>query len=195
MDAKKISILSAIAASSCCLPPLILLALTLLGIGTAGFAGFSTTLGSLKWIILPLAILGLSLSYYLYYRERKKCSTESCKMINEKLTKIMLIFSTILIVGFTSWSIYPYIMGSVNQPDLISQSKHYAIFQIDGMTCGGCEIAVNKSIELTGMVDSVKSNFIDSKAYIWSSEFIKDMKPIQDAIASVGYTSVLIKQK
>ncbi|RME21814.1 MAG: hypothetical protein D6800_11685, partial [Candidatus Zixiibacteriota bacterium] len=63
MDAKKVSFLSMLAASSCCVPPLILLGLTVLGIGSAGLAGFSTTLGTLKWYLLPLAIVGVGVSY------------------------------------------------------------------------------------------------------------------------------------
>ncbi len=72
MDPKKLSILSAIAASSCCVPPLILLGLMLLGIGTAGFAGLSSALGSVKWYILPLAMAGITSSYWLYFRGKKK---------------------------------------------------------------------------------------------------------------------------
>lgn len=196
MDSKKVSILSAIAASSCCLPPLILLGLTLLGVGTAGVAGLSSTLGAMKWYILPLAVIGVGLSYWLYLREKKKCSSTACKMANEKLTKTMLTVSTVVVIGFLGWSVYPYILGS----DKVSyeggtSSSHYTIYQVDGMTCGGCEIAIDGAINATGVVDSVKSSFIDSKAYIWYSDPNLDLEKFNEAIRSVGYEPELLESK
>lgn len=191
MDAKKVSILSAIAASSCCVLPLILLGLTLLGVGTAGVAGLSSTLGAIKWYILPLAVVGVGLSYWLYFREKKKCSTQACKMASEGFTKSMLTISTIVVFGFLSWSVYPYILGATPVPSGGgSSSTHFAVYQVDGMTCGGCEIAVDEAIKATGLVDSVKSSFVESKAYIWF-EGEPDLVSITKAIASVGYEAKL----
>lgn len=196
MDAKKVSILSMIAASSCCLPPLILLGLTLIGVGTAGFAGVSSTLGSIKWYILPLAIVGVSLSYWLYFREKRKCSHASCKMATERLTKTMLTISTVVVVGFLGWSVYPYILGATPAPsDGGSSSAHFVVYQVDGMTCGGCEIAIDGVIEATGAADSVKSSFTDSKAYIWYSDANTDLAKFESAIQSVGYKPRLIESK
>jgi copper chaperone CopZ len=187
MDAKKVSILSMVAASSCCLPPLILLGLMLIGVSTVGVAGLSTTLGSLKWYILPFAILGVGLSYLLYFREKKKCSTKACKMANEKLTKTMLTISTIVVFGFLSWSVYPYFTeASHSSLPIGSSSPNFAVYTVEGMTCGGCEIAVDEAIKSTGLVDSVRSDFTQSKAYIWFKED-PDFESIFEAVASVGY--------
>lgn len=195
MDAKKVSLLSMIAASSCCLPPLILLGLTLIGVGTAGVAGLSSTLGSLKWYILPLAILGVALSYWLYFREKKRCSTQACMMVSERCSKFMLTFSTIVVCGFLAWSVYPYVLGSVPAPQLTETSSlHFASYTIEGMTCGGCEIAVDEAIKATGLVDSVRSDFTESKAYVWFKEE-PDSELITKAVASVGYEAKLYKVK
>jgi copper chaperone CopZ len=189
MDAKKLSIVSMIAASSCCLPPLILLGLTLIGVGTAGVAGLSSTLGSLKWYILPLAIFGVGLSYWLYFREKKKCSTKACRMVNKGLTKTMLTISTIVVAGFLSWSIYPYVLGATPAPQLTaSSSTHFAAYSIDGMTCGGCEIAVNEAIRATALVDSVKSDFTTGKAYVWFKGK-PDADLIESTVGLVGYNA------
>mgnify|MGYP005841652163 CR=1 FL=1 len=187
MDAKKVSIFSMVAASSCCLPPLILLGLTLIGVGTAGIVGLSSTLGSLKWYFLPLGIAGVGLSYWLYFREKKKCSSASCRMANEKLTKTMLMISTVVVFGFFAWSIYPYFTESLHFPKTIdSVSPNFAVYTIEGMTCGGCEIAVNQSILATGIVDSVKSDFMTSEACVWFKKADGSVA-IAKAVASVGY--------
>lgn len=187
MNAKKLSILSMIAASSCCLPPLFLLGLTLIGVSTVGATGLSTTLGSFKWYILPLAIFGVGLSFWLYFRERRKCSTKACRMAHEKLTKTMLTISTLVVFGFLAWSVYPYFTGGTPAPQPTERSSaNFAVYSIDGMTCGGCEIAVNEAIQATGLVDSVRSDFLDSKAYVWFKGE-PDFESITRAVASVGY--------
>ncbi len=196
MDAKKVSILSAIAASSCCLPPLILLGLTLLGVGTAGVAGLSSTMGAIKWYILPLAIVGVGVSYWLYFREKKKCAGTACKMVNETFTKTMLTISTVVVFGFLSWSVYPYVLGTTPIPsEGGSSSAHFAVYQVDGMTCGGCEIAIDGAVNATGVVDSVKSSFTESKAYIWYNDANTDLAKVESAIQSVGYKPKLIESK
>ena len=196
MDPKKISILSALAASSCCVLPLALLGLSLLGIGTAGAAGFSTTLGSVKWFIMPLAAMGVAFSYWLYFREKKKCSTTGCKMAGSRFTKIMLTISTLVVSGFFVWSVYPYILGTDGNRVIVSASSaQLAVFKVEGMTCGGCEIAVNGAITATGLVDSVKSSFIESKAYLWYNQDHLDLNVMGEALASVGYEAELVELK
>lgn len=196
MNVKKMSVLSAILASSCCVPPLILLGLTLLGVGTAGFAGLSTTLGAVKWYLLPLAVVGVGSSYYLYFREKRQCAGAACKIVNEKLTKTVLSISTIVVVGFLTWSIYPYALGS--SEILIGDnagSPRLAVFQVDGMTCGGCEIAVDGAINATGLADSVKSSFTESKAYVWYADSDTDIEEFLSAINSIGYKASLLEVK
>ncbi|MFQ5606845.1 MAG: cation transporter [Candidatus Zixiibacteriota bacterium] len=194
MQAKNLSILSALTSSACCVPPLILLGISLIGIGGAGLAGLSSTLGALKWYLLPLAFVGLGSSYYLYFRDKKTCASQACRMVNQKLTKVMLTVSTVVVTGFLSWSVYPYILGAEEISTSGNQSSpHLAVFQVDGMTCGGCEIAIDGAINATGLADSVKSSFIEGKAYIWYSD--TDTKPVEfeKALNSVGYTAKLEK--
>ena len=151
-------------------------------------------MGALKWYIFPVTIAGLILSYYLYFREKKKCSGTACKMANEKFTKTMLSVSTMVVVGFFAWSVYPYVLGSEQVlASNVQSSAHLAVFEVNGMTCGGCEIAVNGVVEATGAADSVKASFTESKAYIWFSDPETDMATFTDAISTVGYDAILIE--
>jgi len=193
VNARKLSVFSAIAASSCCVPPLILLGMTLLGIGTVGLAGFSSTLGSIKWYVMPLAIVGVSLSYYMYFREKKKCAGTACKMANATFTKTMLTISTMVVFGFLTWSVYPYVIGSGAPLSGGDSSVHFAVYQVDGMTCGGCEISVDAAVAATGIVDSAKSSFMEQKTYVWFGESGTDFDKIEDAIKSVGYEPLLLE--
>lgn len=194
MDPKKLSIASALLASSCCVLPLLLLGMTLLGIGTAGLAGASTVLGSLKWYLFPMGIVGLGLSYYLYFREKKKCATEACRMVNQRLTKLMLIVSTVVIAGFLLWSVYPYVLGS----DALSASppadpEHaVAVLAVEGMTCGGCEIAVGRALRAVAGVDSVKVSYPEERAIIWYGHADATVEQFASALDQVGYNAELI---
>lgn len=186
MNARMASIFSAAAAASCCLPPLILLGLMLLGVGTAGLAGFSSTMGAIKWYIMPLAIAGLGTSYYLYYREKKKCRGTACKMVGQRMTQAMLTISTITVFGFLVWSVFPTNLGQADAP----ATGQLAVFEVTGMTCGGCELAVDGAITATELADSVKSSFAESLVYVWYSG---ETDPAQFvlAIARVGFEAVL----
>lgn len=198
MDSKKLSILSAIAASSCCLPPLILLGLTLLGIGSAGFAGFSSTLGAMKWYLMPLAFLGLATSFYLYRREKKKCAGAGCKMVSQRFTQVSLTFSTVVVLGFSFWSLYPYISPSANNDMTISESEQFASFTVDGMTCGSCEFVIDEALKATGMIDSVHSSFLEGTSFVWYNDNAADigheaaLDSLLLAINSVGYTATVL---
>ena len=186
MKARMASIFSAVAAMSCCIPPLILLGLTLLGVGTAGLAGFSSTMGALKWYFMPLAIAGLGSSYYMYFRENQKCRGADCKMVGQRMTQTMLTISTITVFGFLVWSAFPTILGQAKAPI----TGQIAVFDVSGMTCGGCELAVDGAVTATELADSVKSSFAESVVHIWYSG---DTDPAQfeSAIANVGFKAVL----
>ncbi len=192
MSIKKTSVFSALLASTCCVPPLILLGLSLIGVGTAGVAGLSGTLGSLKWYLLPMALVGLGTSYVLYFRERSRCKAAACKMVGKKFTSATLLTSTILVMGFTAWSVYPYLTGnSTVVTNDQSASTHFAVFEVEGMTCGACEVAVNSSIKATGLVDSVKSSFTEGKTIVWYSGDNVEPNQILKAIQNVGYNAKL----
>lgn len=195
MDPKKLSIVSALLASSCCVLPLLLLGMTLLGIGTVGLAGASTVLGSLKWYLFPMAIVGLGLSYYLYFREKKKCATEACRMVNQRLTKSMLSLSTLVIVGFLLWSVYPYVLGTeaLSASPPANPEHAVAILAVEGMTCGGCEIAVGEALRALAGVDSVRVSYPEERAVVWYGHAEVTVERFAAALDQVGYSAELIR--
>ena len=117
-------------------------------------------------------------------------------MAGGRLTLVMLTFSTVVVVGFLTWSVYPYLLDSGGLAvDGGSSSNHLAVYKVDGMTCGGCEIAVDRAITATGLVDSVKSSFVEGRAYIWYSDSDVSLDEFKSALASVGYEAALIEQQ
>ncbi len=108
----------------------------------------------------------------------------------------MLTISTLVVSVFFVWSVYPYVLGTDRNRVMVSASSaQLAVFEIEGMTCGGCEIAVNGAITATGLVDSVKSSFTESKVYLWYNQDQLDLNIIGEALASVGFKTELVEEK
>ncbi len=86
-----VSLVSAFAASLCCVLPL---AVILLGLGSGAF--MATTM-KYRAILIPLGAGGVALGYFLYFRERRRCRTLACRMVGAKLNLALLIFATVVV--------------------------------------------------------------------------------------------------
>jgi len=84
---------TAVAASSCCLLPLVVV---FLGIGSGAF--MMTTM-KFRPILFPIGLLGLGTSYYLYYRERQRYKILACAMPGQTFNRVMLILATLIMLG------------------------------------------------------------------------------------------------
>jgi mercuric ion transport protein len=88
-----VGLVSALAASSCCLLPL---AVVFFGIGSGAF--MMTTM-QFRPILFPLGLIGLATSYYLYFRERRRCRTVACAMVGKTINLVTLALATLIMVG------------------------------------------------------------------------------------------------
>ena len=96
-----VSLASAFVASLCCVLPL---AVVLLGLGSGAF--MMTTM-KYSNIFTPIGVIGVSLGYFLYFREKKKSTACGCPMRSKKLNLTILIFATILIVLSVVFNLFP----------------------------------------------------------------------------------------
>lgn len=88
-----IGFVTAVAASSCCLLPLVVV---FLGIGSGAF--MMTTM-KFRPILFPIGLIGLGTSYYLYFRERRRCQTLACTMVGKTFNRVMLTLATLIMLG------------------------------------------------------------------------------------------------
>ena len=96
-----VSLPSAVVASLCCVLPLVVV---LLGLGSGAFMMYTM---KYSYIFIPIGIVGVSLGYFFYFRERKKCDALSCRMAAGKFNFVMLIFSTIVVVMAIVFVVFP----------------------------------------------------------------------------------------
>lgn len=89
------SILSAVAASACCIGPAVL---ALLGAGTVGLSG---VIGVYRPYFIGLSVVLLGVAFYLTYRKREvKCEDGTCKKVGAgKWEKISVWFAAVVTVA------------------------------------------------------------------------------------------------
>ncbi len=96
-----VSLPSAFIASLCCVLPL---AVVLLGLGSGAFMMYTMRY---SYIFIPIGVIGVSLGYFFYFREKKKCNALSCRMAAGKFNLVMLVFSTIVVVMAIIFTVFP----------------------------------------------------------------------------------------
>lgn len=97
-------LIAAVLAASCCILPILLIAL-----GVAG-AGLMATAMAYEWITLPAGTLGLVIAYALYFREKRRCETQACRFVGRGVNRALLAATTLIVVAalllrlFPSWT-------------------------------------------------------------------------------------------
>ena len=195
MKSGKVSIFSAVLASSCCIIPLILLGLTLIGLGSLGLSGISTTVGNLKWFLMPIAIFGLSYSYLRYFKEKKESVSCGCEMVGKKTNRILLGVSSVLVLTFLTFSLYPYLFAkekSATNTELIS-GLNQTHLKIEGMTCVTCTLTAKKALESVPGVKRVWVGLKEKQAIVDYEPNLVQEENLVEAVNKVGYKAHIEK--
>ena len=77
-------------ASICCVLPM---TIVLLGLGSGGFMMVTM---QYRIFLYPLGLVGLVTAYWLYFRRRKVCDAQVCRMQGKRWNIEGLVFSTVL---------------------------------------------------------------------------------------------------
>jgi len=85
-----ISLSTSFGSTICCVLPM---TIVLLGLGSGGFMMLTM---QYRIILYPLGLLGLAVSYWLYFRRKKACETQVCQMQGKRMNIAALVFSTFL---------------------------------------------------------------------------------------------------
>ena len=180
-------IIAALAASSCCIPPII-----------AAIAGVGGAAGSLSWMeplrpyLIGLAIIAISYAWYNYLKPKKAddcgCSIEKPKWYQ---TKGFLIGMTLFSVISITIPYYSHIFYSDNKKEVIVADKSNVEsikVEIQGMTCSSCEQHIDHSVnELEGILN-IHSSYEKGNTEIQFDKTKTTIEKIEKAINSTGYT-------
>ena len=187
-------LLTAIAASLCCITPVLALIA-----GTSGVVSTFSWLEPFRPYLIGLTLLVLGFAWYQKLKTRKQidCACDTDELPAGKTGKPKFIQSKTFLGIVTVFAIvmlaFPYYSGIfypstekqiivVNKSDIKTTE-----FKISGMTCTGCEEHVNHEVnKLNGIVNS-KASYENGNAIIEFDSTKTNETEIEKAINSTGY--------
>ncbi len=187
-------LLTAIAASLCCITPVLALIA-----GTSGIASTFSWIEPFRPYLIGLTILVLGFAWCQKLKPQKEidCECETDDLPDAKAGKPKFILSKTFLGIVTVFSIlmlaFPYYSGmfypNIEKQIIVVDKSDIKTteFKISGMTCVSCEEYVNKEVnKLNGIVNS-KTSYENGNAIIEFDETKTNEIEIEKAINSIGY--------
>ncbi len=190
-----IGLFSAIAASLCCITPVLALIA-----GVSGLASAFSWLEPVRPYFIGLTILVLGFAWYQKLKPKKQidCNCdkdEKPKFIQTKMFLGIVTAFAIIMLAFPYYSsiFYP---KTEKQIIVVDKSNIQKVeFTINGMTCPSCEEHVNHEVnKLTGIISS-NASYEKGKAIVEFDDSKTNITEIEKAINSTGYSVTSKKEK
>ena len=96
-----VSFSSALVASLCCLLPL---AIVVLGLGSGAFMMVTM---QYRNIFVPVGVVGVGIGYYLYFKEKRRCSSIGCSFVGRKTNLALLVVATLMVASALLLDFFP----------------------------------------------------------------------------------------
>ena len=178
---------AAVAASSCCIPPVIAL---IAGVG--GGASALSWMEPFRPYLIGLAVLAIGYAWYSYLRTKK---ADDCCEVDAKpkwyQTKGFLIGITLFAAISISFPYYAHIFYPNNNNKevvVVSEANMQTLnFDIEGMTCSGCAAHVENEVNKLSGIISVSASYDNENATVTFDKSKTAKKDIEKAINSTGY--------
>jgi len=183
-------LLSAFAASLCCITPVIAL-----------LAGSSSIAANFSWIeparpyLLGLSIAVLAFAWYVKLKPAKTndidCNCETTKKAAFLQSKTFLSIVTVFAILMMTFPLYAkvfYPKPKVQTATVAAvDNKQQVKFTIQGMTCEGCEEHVNNELSKVKGVLAYKTSYETRSSLVTFDKSKVDEKTIEVAINKTGY--------
>lgn len=184
------SIVTGVAASLCCITPILAIVA-----GVGGMASLFSWVEPLRPYLIVVTLIVLIIAWYVQLKAKK--SEPNCDCETEKNSKtsssFILGFITVFVglsLSFPYYANYFITTNSANKMDVNSVNWNQTSFKIEGMTCSGCEVAIEKEVaNLVGVI-SVDANYDKSNAIVKFDTLKVSIKEIEKAISKTGYQVV-----
>jgi mercuric ion transport protein len=187
-------VLSAIAASLCCITPVLALVA-----GTSGLASTFSWLEPARPYFISLTISVLGFAWYQKLKPKKQidCNCETEEKPKFIQSKMFLGIVTAFAIVMLAFPYYAHIFYPKTEKQIIVVDKsnvQTVEFSINGMTCASCEEHVNHEVnKLSGIIKSTAS-YENENAIVEFDNSKTTITEIEKAINGTGY-SVTDKKK
>jgi len=180
-------LLTAIAASLCCITPVLALIA-----GTSGLASTFSWLEPFRPYFIGFTILVLGFAWYQKFKPKNKfdCNCETDEKPKFIQSKTFLGIVTAFAVMMLAFPYYAYFFYPKTEKQVIVVDKsdiRTVEFNIRGMTCTSCEEHINHEVKkLSGIINSIAS-YKYGNAFIEFDNSKTSTVEIEKAINSTGY--------
>ena len=195
--ASSVGLMTAFAASLCCITPLIAL--------LAGASGAASTLSWLEPFrpyLIGMSVLALVFAWVQSFRSLntaqckadESCTVPQKSFLASRSFLLLMTVVTALVAAFPLYSKAFYPKPGVELILVVESSKiHKAVFTIKGMTCAGCEVHVNSELaKENGVVETVTS-YAKRNTVVRFDGTKTTIQQLQAAIAKIGYKVIATK--
>jgi len=175
-------VLAAIAASSCCIPPVIA---AIAGVG--GMGSSMSWMEPLRPYLIGLAVVAIGYAWYAHLKPKKVddcgCEVEKPKFYQKRGFLVGMSLFAAISISFPYYSGIFFADGSNNIVIVENQSDVVeGLITIDGMTCDGCEHHVNSTLNNSEGVLEAESSYSTGQATV---KFDKTKNTIDQLAAEV----------
>ncbi|MEW6208697.1 MAG: mercuric transporter MerT family protein [Acidobacteriota bacterium] len=185
------AVLAALAASLCCVGPLLFVAL---GLGTfSAAAAFEAARPYLLGVAAVLLAFGF---YRTYFKREKECASgEACatKPIN-KVSRLGLWIASVAVLAFAFSPYYAgklayklQAAGATTETTANEQATTQTTFKVEGMTCGGCETTVRLALERMPGVRRAEVSYSKGEALVEYDPQATSADNLRKIINQIGY--------
>ena len=182
-------LLSAVAASLCCIAPVLAIVS-----GASGVASTFSWMEPFRPYLIGTTVLVLAFAWYQKLKPKTKeeidCNCDDDGKLPFMQTKKFLGLITVFAALMLAFPYYSGIFYPDNKKEAIimdSSNVQNISFNIKGMTCSSCEEHVNHAVsELEGIVE-IKSSYEKGNAKVKFDKSKTNIEEIEKAINSTGY--------
>ncbi|MDX5437576.1 mercuric transport protein MerTP [Pontibacter vulgaris] len=183
-----LGVFGAIAASMCCITPL----LALLA-GTSGVASSFSFLEPYRYVLAGATIIVLGLAWYQKLRPVKQedcdCEAQKSSFFQTKTFLFAVTAFAAVMLAFPSFShiFYPKPKQAMQTAVAGINTTKTVEFGISGMTCSGCEAHVEQEVFALNGIVKAKASYDNSNAVVAFDSTKTSIAAIEKAILKTGY--------
>lgn len=188
-------VFSAIAASLCCITPVVALIA-----GTSGIASSFSWIEPAKPYLIGVSIAVLGFAWYQKLKPEPidDCGCEINKKSKFIQSKTFLSIVTCFAIAMIAFPSYSHIFFPDNQKQITVTNPsniQTAEFKISGMTCNGCEEEVKHEVNRLEGIIKVDVSYQKINAVVQFDNTKTNLREIEKAINSTGYAVIQSKIK
>jgi len=71
------------------------LAVIVLGLGSGAFMAVTMRY---RWLLIPAGIVGVTVGFVMYFRERQRCAALACRMAGRRVTLALLVVASVVVM-------------------------------------------------------------------------------------------------